>query len=414
VPFIEAEVRCDGKPRLHLTQSRYLPLGSTGDAAKTWQLPVCARFQTGKDSHEACTLLTAKEGDLPLGDVCPDWVFPNADAAGYFRFSLAAKDLANLRTKGFAALSTRERIAYGNSLRAALNRATTPYADLVRASAPLADDPHLEVANESMAYLEVARDWLYEEPVRAKVEAYAAKLFRPALAKLGWDRKKSDDQDTVRLRSSVLSFLAGTAQDKAVRAEAKKRALAYLGYQKDGKLHPEAVDENLTDLVLWVAGSDADKPLFDAIYAAFVSTDDERVRRMLLWALASVRSPELSKAALALVFDPKLHVIEATSPLWGQLDQPEHREATWAWVKDHFDEIVSRISAHHGKAQLIDMGGQFCDEAHAKDVEAFFKDRVAQIEGGPRVLAGTLESIRLCAKKKEANAGQARVFFAGK
>lgn len=53
VPFLEAEVRCDGAPRLHLKQSRYLPLGSTGDAAKTWQIPVCARYQVGQETKEA-------------------------------------------------------------------------------------------------------------------------------------------------------------------------------------------------------------------------------------------------------------------------------------------------------------------------------------------------------------------------
>ncbi len=100
VPFVEAEVKCDGAPRLHLKQSRYLPLGSTGDANKTWQIPVCARYQVGKETKEACTLLTEREGDLPLGAACPDWVFPNADAAGYFRFALAPADLLQLRQQG--------------------------------------------------------------------------------------------------------------------------------------------------------------------------------------------------------------------------------------------------------------------------------------------------------------------------
>ena len=65
VPFVEAEVQCgDGGPRLHLKQSRYLPLGSTGDPNKTWQIPVCARYQTGKDVKEACVLLADHEGDI--------------------------------------------------------------------------------------------------------------------------------------------------------------------------------------------------------------------------------------------------------------------------------------------------------------------------------------------------------------
>ncbi|HEX7602167.1 MAG TPA: M1 family metallopeptidase, partial [Polyangiaceae bacterium] len=56
VPFVEAEVKCDGAPRLHVKQSRYLPLGSTGDADKTWQIPICVRYEAGKVAKEVCTL----------------------------------------------------------------------------------------------------------------------------------------------------------------------------------------------------------------------------------------------------------------------------------------------------------------------------------------------------------------------
>src|SRR6204780_2455657 len=82
VPYVEASVQCAaGPPRLHLKQSRYLPLGSQGDPTKLWQAPGCARYPTGQGSatQETCTLLTAAEGDLPLQTgACPAWVFPNA------------------------------------------------------------------------------------------------------------------------------------------------------------------------------------------------------------------------------------------------------------------------------------------------------------------------------------------------
>jgi len=55
----------------------------------------------------------------------------------------------------------------------------------------------------------------------------------------------------------------------------------------------------------------------------------------------------------------------------------------------------------------------FCDEAHAKDVEAFFTlQRIEKIQGGPRVLAGTLEGIRLCAAKRAKQEPSAREVFA--
>ena len=58
------------------------------------------------------------------------------------------------------------------------------------------------------------------------------------------------------------------------------------------------------------------------------------------------------------------------------------------------------------------MGSVFCDEAHAKDVEAFFTPaRIAQIDGAPRVLASTLEDIRLCTAKRKPQEPSARELF---
>ena len=199
-----------GAPRLHLKQSRYLPLGSTGDPNKTWQIPVCARYQTGKEVKESCVLLANHEGDIGLGDKCPDWVFPNSDAAGYFRFALAPADLAKLRKAGFSSLSTRERVAYGNSLRAAFNRVALPMKDVILAADLLATDPHRNVAQEPMGMIGQAYDWLYDDPLRASVESHARNLFHPVYQKLGWQPAKGDDPDRVQLRSAVISFLALT------------------------------------------------------------------------------------------------------------------------------------------------------------------------------------------------------------
>ena len=410
VPFVEAELRCDGAPRLHLKQSRYLPLGSSGDSDKTWQIPVCARYQEGKESKEACTLLTAREGDLPLGAKCPTWVFPNANAAGYFRFGLDAKDLGKLQAKGFATLSGRERVALGNSLRAAFGRGTLAMKNVIEAAAPFAADPHRDVAGEAMGFVSTARDWLEGDALLPAVEAYGQKLFRDPFHKVGWDRAKDEDGDRTQLRSSMLSFLAFTARDPAVRAEAKKRGLAFLGHIK--AIQPDSIDPNVAGIALAVMGEDIDRPLWDEVHARLLKTDNAEVRVRLLGALAAARRPELVPLVRELVFDPALQATEVTYPLWSLIGKPATREATWGWIKENFPRILATVPKHHGQTQLIRMGGEFCDEAHAKDVEAFFTPAVlAQIDGGPRVLASTLESIRLCAVKRAKQEPSAREMF---
>ena len=131
--------------------------------------------------------------------------------------------------------------------------------------------------------------------------------------------------------------------------------------------------------------------------------------------LVSPRNPDLAPAIRDLTFDPILRATEVTSPVWSKLGQHETREATWQWVKDNFDKLLAAVPKHHGQTQLINMGSVFCDEAHAKDVESFFTQaRIAQIDGGPRVLASTLEEIHLCIVKRQKQEPSAREFFAKK
>ncbi len=412
VPFVEAAVRCDGPARLHLRQTRYLPLGSSGDAGRTWQIPICARYGVGQAVMEACTLLAAAEADLELGARCPDWVFPNSGALGYFRFALAPGNLARLRASGFSRLTAHERVALGNSVRAALGRGALPVGDALDAEVPLASDPHPNVAAEPMGILRQARQWLYRDPLRTAVELYARDLFRASSRQLGWTRATGDDGDRVELRARVLGFLARTAEDPATRAEAKRRGAAYIGYRTGGVLHPDLVDADLAAVALHVLGQDADRPLWDALHARLIATEETGVRASLIDALASARRAELLESARALTFDKSLRAGEVLAPLAAQLDDPATQDDAWRWAKEHWDALLAAVP-RDSQSSLVSMAGVFCDEAHAADLASFFTPaRLAGVDGGPRELAKTVESVHLCAVKRQAEEPSARAFFA--
>ncbi|MGO8995384.1 MAG: M1 family aminopeptidase [Polyangiaceae bacterium] len=415
LPYVEADLRCDGgPPRLHLKQSRFLPAGSTGDANKTWQVPVCARYEVGGKVQESCSLLTDREGDLPIGGtVCPTWVFPNPDAAGYYRFALAPKDLAALKKYGVAKLSARDKIAFANSLRAAFNHGTTSFADSLSAATALAGDPNPEVSDQPAGFLDTAHDWLYQDKVEPAIEAYTRKLYAPELAKLGWTGKNGEGAETIKRRTRVIGTLAGLGHDPRTRAEAKRRALAYLGIGKDGEIHKDALDANLAGTVLGIAGEDANGPLFDALLARLAKTEDEQLRGQILGALCSARDPAIAARVRDLVLDTRLRVTEVMVPLYYQLNMPETRDATWAWMKKNWDALVARQSGNlFGGAQAFRAVSGMCDETSANDVASFLTDRAKTVDGAPRELASAIEQIRLCVAKRTAQEKNARDFFA--
>jgi alanyl aminopeptidase len=416
VPFVEATPACkDGKPSLALKQSRFLPIGSSGDPNRLWQIPVCARYAAGKEVKEACTLLAAREGSLALdGGTCGGWVMPNADGAGYYRWALPPAELAKLARNGYAKLSTRERMSLGNSLRAGYSRGTTPAADVLAAMAELAKDPSPSVATAPMEMLHDARDWAPDAAMRASVERWGAKLYHPAFEQLGWgpkaDKAASEPPERALLRRDVLGWLALVAGDKGIRREAAKRGLAYAGAGKDGAIHPDAVDPSLAGLALTVAVQDGDAKLFDALDQRLATLTDESVRARVIAALASTHKPEQLARALGLGLDPRVRMNEVTVPLDVAVNDLASRDAAWAWLRQNVDALMARLPPSTA-GYLPWRATGFCDRAHADEVGALFGPRLSRMEGGPRNLAGAVEATLLCAARRQAQLDSMKTFF---
>jgi cytosol alanyl aminopeptidase len=418
LPFIEARLSCDGAPRLKLAQSRFLPVGSAGLGASgeghLWQIPVCARYADGKQIREACTLLEGRTGELPLPAAsCPAWVMPNADAAGYYRWSLGPEDSKKL-AQGLGALNERERMSVGNSLTAAFARGVTPAADVLSAVAPLARDSSSAVASTPMEMLASVGRWLEGDPLHERVRAYAGELYGPAFRALGWQPKKGEAEAPARtvLRRSVIEFLALTARDGAVRREAAARGRAYLG--KGGEAHAgSGVSPELAGVALQVAAQESGAPFFDALVTALAAEVRDDERRRILAALGGVTAPELAARARELTLDPRVHGNELPVLLQAQLARAETRDATWAFFTTNLDKLLARMPGGYA-SRLAWVGTSYCDRAHRDELEKLFGTRAAALEGGPRDLAGALENMNLCIARRAAQEPSARAFFAHK
>ncbi len=410
-PFIEAEVACaeDGTAQLKLRQSRFLPVGSTGEAARTWQVPVCARYAVGETVHASCTLLDTATGTLAL-EGCPAWLVPNADAAGYYRWSLATKDLDKLR-RGWTALTPRERLSVVDSLRAGFESGRARAEDVLVALKTFAEDENRVIATAPMGFLAFARDHLVDEATRPAVAEYARRLYQPVLRRLGWTERAEDDGETKLLRAQVVGFLADVGNTASVRQRAARLGRELLGADGDASdAAPAAVPDDLRDVAVQLAVEDGDDAIFDTAIARLKQTNDPIERPRLLAALGSVRDGRAGRA-LALALDPALKVNEVLLVPRLQLQDLHTRAAAWQWFEASFDAILERISARRA-GSTPGLTTAFCSEEMAARVEAFFAPRIQGLTGGPRSLASALEGIRLCAARVQAHQDGARKFFA--
>src|SRR5690606_18760358 len=282
-------------------------------------------------------------GAIELTNGCPAWVMPNADGAGYYRFSMPGDALEALRERGISQLSVREQMALADSIEASFAAGELAYADALRALEPLAASRERAVARAPMQLIELAITHVLDDEGDARARRYAARLYQPHARRLGWRPRASEDPETLLLRADVLSFLANVAEDAAVRREAARLGRAYLGLGRSGAIDDDAVAPDLAELAVSVAIQEGGEAAFDHALALLASSTDPNVRTRLLRGLSTVADPALRARALALVLDARLRTNELFRPLMGPLGDPEGAAAVWAWLGEHYDAVAERM-----------------------------------------------------------------------
>ncbi|MBX7191849.1 MAG: M1 family metallopeptidase [Sandaracinaceae bacterium] len=448
VPLVHADLACgEGGNVVMLSQERFTPLGFTpepvavtteGEApapTPRWQIPVCVRFGRGRETGEVCTLLNQESArlDLPAG-ACPEWIHPNANASGYYRFAMPADDLDALVTRGYAQLGPRERLSLANNVRAMVGAGTSDV-DAVMALLPrFAGDPERLVAVEPFGLLQSIVDDLVDDTHRGEARAWVASLYAPRFRRLGWTARARESGDDRLLRRDLVHVLTRIAHEPTTSARAAELGRGYLGRgtgraPHDGQLHPEAVQAELLAIVTTAAVNDPQDPpcprgeacvasgpsaaqvaLFEHVLSLAFASDDGTVRQRLLASASSVEVPALAERALELTLDPRLRVNELGIPMGLQAETPAGRRRALAWVSGHLPQLRERFATTRlGYVPWTFSGLCTADERAA--VSALFTPVITEWPGGPRNLAGTLEAMSMCIARRERQSAPALRYF---
>ncbi len=398
VPLVSAKLHCDGKAGavLNLAQSRYLPLGSAGEADRTWGIPVCVRFPNGTQ----CQLLDKKSMDMHVtGGQCPAWYMPNADGEGYYRYAMDKADRAAL-TKVIAQRSDGEQLAYADSVRAAFERGDLGADEVLMSMRELARSKVRQVALAPLATVA----WIYGHEAqtgaqRVAVRSAVEQAYSPRLQALGYHRRAGESADDALLRTALARELGLTFELPRVRSALLKQGDAALRLGKDGLPNLAAADPDLLRSALSVAVAERGKPAVDELIAAIPKTTDPVARNAMLSALSHAQGAEADVARnFALSKDVK--VGEMRMILSGGRDTVAERTALWQWFTGHYAQIVARTGSFAGGQLPSTAASGSCSEAEAQRVQDFFQPKLGDVAGVKRGLAQTHEAIMLCSALK--------------
>ena len=397
VPMVTTKLDCSGKqPVLKLAQSRYLPLGSTGSAQRTWGVPMCVRTPAGT----RCELFETATGSMPLADKsCPAWYMPNAGARGYYRFSMAAKDLARLNG-ALDQLTDTEKLAYADAVDAAFRRGDIDAHGVLAALRKLAPSKTTTVALALMPTF----DWIWHHEARTEAQKtrlrdVAKAAYLPRLQALGYARKPGEPVDDTHMRSALAGTLGQTLKLPEVRAELLKQGDAVLKKTADGKLDFVAANPDLIGTALAVAVSEHGKPALDELIAELPATSDPAQRNAILAGLGGAPTDQADRVR-DFAIGSHVKVGEMARLLFANRDTAAGRTAMWDWFVKHYSQVVARTGTFASGYLPRLAGGGGCSQTEADRMTQYFTPRLKELSGADRGLAQSSESTLLCATLK--------------
>jgi alanyl aminopeptidase len=402
VPYVQTKLAHEnGQTVLTLKQSRYLPLGSRGDSQRIWGVPVCVRYGIAGGSKVACDMLDKATGSMVLaGASTPTWVMLNANAAGYYRFSLDKGELDAL-VRQVARLSDAEQLAYADAIGASFQHGDLDAGQVLAALKPLTGSKTPQVFTAPLGRV----DWIYHhvaktDAQRARVADWVKAAYLPKLEQLGYQRKPGESEDDSLLRSTLAGALAFDYKLPEVRAALLKQGEAALKKKADGRLDLAAANPDLLGDALGVAVQTQGKSAVDALIAELPQTSDPALRNGILGGLASAEDPALAEQVRDFALSKPVKVGEMAALLRSGRDTEAQRDAMWTWFTGHYPQILKRTGSFAGGYLPMLAAGGGCSTAEAQRLQAFFKPRINDAAGIARGLAQTSESIELCAALK--------------
>ena len=397
IPAVSASLRCDrgAKPKLQLSQHRYLPLGSPAAAQQSWQVPVCIRYGT-RAPGTFCTLLAEERAEMELGSttVCPDWVLLNQGGLGYYRVDYQPTQLRQLLRGIDDRLSPPEELALLDDVMGSFESGGLAGHSFLDNLAVFAGSRSREVASASASIARQLSDNLLAPELSPPYGHYIQQLYGARARRLGWTPSPKESEDAALERQVFVPLVADRAPDRNLEQAATRLLRQWLSNRA-------ALAPDLVDAVLWTASRIGDQGLFNDMLVQAQRETDRRDRQRLLGGLGTFTDPQLAQAAESYIVSESFDPRESITILWHQSAQAETRELAYEYVKRNFDVLVQRLPRDAG-AGLPAVGAGFCAPEAQANLREFFTGRVAKFRGGPRRLELAAESVRRCSALKAA------------
>jgi alanyl aminopeptidase len=400
LPLIEVELLGDG--RASVSQQRFVFAGDELPALQ-WTIPVSLKYSIDGEIHTQDLVLDQRSQLIELkheGNV--QWVYPNSDQRGYYRWKLSTPLLQALLENAQQALNPMERMGLASNLMTMLSAGEIGAEQYLVALESFSSERDPYVMGIVIDQLQTVRDALVSSDQEASFAALVGRLLGPALESYGFDPVEGESNALTSMRPRLLEWMIRDAGNADISLEFEKRGVAFLEDDSD-------LQASLVPAALMAVAIHGDASLYDQLKQRFENSAIPAERAQLLVGLSYFEDEailiDLQTYSLSEAFRPR----EVMSIREELLKRPGPRELVLSYALANYQAFEQKLPGN-GLAVLPEVA-KSCSLESAERATDFFSQPEHQVSGTLRILDRTNATTRSCAILREREIDNADRYF---
>ena len=366
-----------------ITQSRYR-LSGAQVTEQEWVIPLNVRYSKNGNIQNKTFFVSDKVSQIKELEGA-DWLYPNVDAKGYFRWQLSGAQLSQLLAN-LNELSGREKKSLLYNYKALLDSGDTDLTQMMTVLETLSQDTD-PMVGRAVATVISEFSYLVNADNKAEFSSFVDRMMLPWLERLGVVDASDDSDDVIRLRASSFGLLAAYSNQATVRELSRAQSEKYLD-------DPLSVSNAIGRRALVGVAKNEKSGWFSRFKKAYAKTNDANVHGVIRFSMQFSDISDVRKT-LDFTLSDSVGPANVSSVLRVATSELEQHDVMYQWLEQNIDKVIAKMPDFH-TVRLPLLTSSSCSEYNIRLAKKFYSDRIKNDPGMARTFKIAMSNSEQC------------------
>ncbi|GHA13716.1 aminopeptidase N [Arenicella chitinivorans] len=337
-----------------------------------WTVPLSLKLKRDGEIVSQQVLLNAQRQTFPAL-AGADWIYPNTEANGYYRWRIPSNQLAAM-LMDLDALTVREKKALLYNSEALLNAGELGFTEFMTVLEALSAQKDPAVARSVVSVL-AGFEYLIDSNNEAAFGNFVESRLIHWFNALGTVDREQDSDDQLRLRHSAFGLLSTYSDNADVHEAAAHLATGFLS-------SPQLEQRQMAARALRAVAQRGDEKWLVRYEKALTASRDANVKSVIQRAL-NFKGEKLMLAVLDLAMGDTINPADTMSVISAVVNVQDDPTPFYAWLSKNLDALANKIPDYH-VTRIPQYVSRSCDTDTIQLADALYSKVASSYEGMTR------------------------------